>query len=89
MCHLPRHMLVAGSLDRNPVRERTICIVVTPYIDKQIVGGDQRGLLPFLNTWHQSRVSVEPSEILTVYLLQHCDRLNCVMALNALYVSVL
>ena len=57
------------SLHRNSVRERTTCILVPPYIDKQIVGGDQKGLLPIVNTWNQSTVSLEPSEMLAIYLL--------------------
>jgi hypothetical protein len=85
--HLPQHTSVADSLHRNPVRGRTAWIVVPPYTDIQIVGGDHRGLLPFLNTWNQSRVSVEPSESLTICCHSR-DRLNCLMTLTVLYVTV-
>jgi hypothetical protein len=69
MCHLSRHTLVADSLRRNPVTDRTTCIVVPPYVDKKNYGGVHGGLLPVLNIWNHSRFSVDLSEMLTVYLL--------------------
>jgi hypothetical protein len=67
--HLPRYTLVVDSLHRKPVRERTTGKFSTSIYKYTNWWSWSSGLLPFLNTWNQSTVSVEPSEMLTVYLL--------------------
>jgi hypothetical protein len=66
--HLIRNTMLTHNFHRNPVRERENYFKVIPHLDKQIVGWDYRGLLPFLSAWNHCRFSVDRSDALSVFL---------------------